>query len=207
MKKKDILIKIIFSLAFIFSWVAVWAVTPAEALQEAKKKLASTSSISADFSMKAGGKTIKGTLQSKGTKFVLTSNVSSNWYNGKDLYTYVPSQSETTVFTPTRSELAEVNPLLYINSSSEFKATGTKTKKPGVETVILIPSKSGTGVKSVTLELDSKTYLPKNIKLVPTSGGTIDVAISNIKLNFKPADSLFEYPASKYKNVKINDMR
>ena len=83
----------------------------------------------------------------------------------------------------------------------------SKEKKAGVETVSLIPLKKGSGVKSVTLEIDSKTMLPRTIKLTPTTGGNIVVTLSNVKLNGGAADSAFEYPKSKYPSAQIIDMR
>lgn len=196
---------ILFCLAFMP--FCMMALTPQEVLNRAKGKLSSASTLSADFTMKLSGQSVKGTIRSKGAKFALVSNASSNWYNGKSLYTYVSSQGETTVFNPSSSELADVNPLLYINSSSQFNVTGTKTKKAGIETVVLIPKKSGTGVKNVIIDLDASSFLPKTIRITPSSGGQVEISISNIKLNQKIADSSFEYPASKYKNTKIIDMR
>ena len=157
--------------------------------------------------MKVSGKSVNGRILSKGTKFALTSNATSNWYNGKDLYTYNPSQGETTVFRPTAEELAEVNPLLYLKSASNFKIVPSKNKKTGIETVVLVPKSSGTGVKNVMLELDSKTFLPKTIKITPSSGGAIEISITALKLNASVADSSFEYPKAKYPKAKIIDMR
>lgn len=186
---------------------STFAITPQEALDKAKTKLTEASSVSADFSMKIDGRTVKGNIVSKGSKFTLISGVNSNWYNGKNLYTYVPAKSETSVFTPTASELAEVNPLLYLNSASQFKAMGSKTRKAGIETVVLLPIKKGTGVKSVTIGLDAKTFLPKTINVEPTSGSIINITISNIKLNLRVADSTFEYPKAKYPKSQIIDFR
>lgn len=182
------------------------ALSATEILNKSKIKITSASSITADFTMKIGGQAIKGKLLSKGQKFAIISNGSSNWYNGKDLYTYNPKMKETTVFNPTAAELVEVNPLLYINSASSYDIKESKNKTAGVETVILVPKKSG-GVKSVTLGIDSKTFLPKTIKIVPASGSVIELQISNIKLDGKIDNSKFEYPKSSYPNVKINDMR
>lgn len=183
------------------------AITPSEALAKAKSKIESASTVSASFSMKLNGQTVAGTLLAKGNKFALTSGVTSNWYNGTDLYSYVASKNETTVFCPSASELAEVNPLLFIKSASNYKVMGTKTKKAGVETIVLMPKSNGGGIKSVVIELDSKTFLPRNIKVQPTSGATIDLTLSNVKLNAGIADSSFAYPKSKYPKAKIIDMR
>lgn len=206
LRKKEIsrLLALIFAVSLpLFAF----ALTPQEALEKSRQKLASATSVQATFSMKAEGQNIKGKLISKGSKFSLVSSASSNWYNGKELYTYVPSQKETTVFKPTSTEIAEVNPLMYINSGSQFNITGTKTKKNGLETIVLIPKKNGTGVKNIIIDIDSKTYLPKSIKLTMAAGGAVDVTISDITLNSPIKDSTFEYPKDKYKNVKLIDMR
>lgn len=195
------------SLLLIFSFLPSRAVTAQEAFQKGKNAISSAKTISATFSMKTGGQTITGKLLAKGKKFAITSGVTSNWYNGTDLYTYVSSKGETTIFRPTSQELAQVNPLLYLQSSSNYNVTATKAKKAGLETVVLIPKTNSTGVKSVTIDLDAKTYLPKSIKIVPSSGGAIDLTISNIKLNSNIADSSFAYPKNSYPKARIVDMR
>lgn len=184
-----------------------FADTPKEILAKAKNKLSAAKTVTADFTMTANGQTVKGNLTSKGTKFALVSNVSSNWYNGKDLYTYNNAQKETTVFKPTSSELAEVNPLLYLNLADGFNVQGTKAKKSGMETVVLIPKKTGSGVKSVMIDIDSKTFYPRSIKITPSSGQPLTIAITGLKTDVNVPDSKFEYPKDKYKNVTITDMR
>lgn len=183
------------------------ATTPKEAFEAGSAKVSKAKTLQADFTLKGNGQNIKGKIYSKGKKFAITSNNTSNWYNGKDLYTYDASANETYLFTPTTKELTEVNPLVFLNMKDGFKIVGSKTKKEGIETVVLIPEKSGSGLKSVTIDLNSKTYLPETIKIVPSSGGIIQVGISNVKLNENIADSTFEYPKTKYPGVEINDMR
>lgn len=185
----------------------VHALTATEVFQKGKNKLTLAKTVTASFSMKADGNIFTGKLLSKGNKFTITSNASSYWYNGSDLYTYIPKKSETTVFKPSSSELLEINPLLYLNSSTSYNITTTKTKKAGLETIVLLPKTSRSSVKSVTIDLDSKTFLPKYIKIVTSSGGIIDLSILNIQLNSNISDSSFTYPKSSYPKAKIIDMR
>lgn len=192
---------------FLFFPVLCYAITAQEAYEKGKNKLSSASSITADFTMKTNGGTVKGKIVSKGNKFAITSNASSNWYNGVDLYTYLPSKAETTIFKPTAQELSEVNPLLYLKTASNYKVSATKTKKQGLETIVLIPKSSGSSVKSVTLDLDDKTFLPKSLKIISASGATIEISITNLKLNSSISDNAFAYPKSKYPKAKIIDMR
>lgn len=184
-----------------------YALNPAQALENAKNKISAAKTITSDFILSSGGNTVKGKLSCKGTKFALTSSAVSSWYDGKSLYTYNPANSETYLYNPTPAELAEANPLLYLNSVADYNIAAAKTPKAGVETVVLLPKKNGTSVKSVTLEIDSKTFLPKLIRVVPSSGSAIQITLSNVKLNGSVGDSTFEYPKSKYPKVPVVDMR
>lgn len=183
------------------------ALTPSEALNKAKAKISAAKSLSADFSLTMGGKSTSGKLITKGSKFALTSGLTSSWYDGTCLYVYNPSTSETTVIKPSDTELAESNPLSYINSSGNYNVSGSKQATSGMETVVLIPKKSGTGIKNVMIQLNSSTFLPSKITMTPTSGGKITISLSNIKLNATVADSQFTYPKSQYPKAKIIDLR
>lgn len=192
--------------AMIFCYGAANALTPAESFRKGKEAISKAKSLSANFVMKVSGQTVSGQIYSKGSKFAITSNATSSWYNGKSLYTYDPSANETYVFNPTQDELREANPLLYLNTSSGYDIKATKSKKKGVESLILIPKKASS-VKSVAIDLDSKTFLPKTITIRPTSGAEITLTISGIKLNGNIGDGTFEYPKTKYPKAKVVDMR
>lgn len=198
---------ILLFIAMMVSVMPSFALTPSEVLEKGRQKIASAKTLTADFSMKINGQSVKGTISSKGNKFAIVSNLTSNWYNGKDLYTYNGMNKETSVFKPSASDLADVNPLLYISTAKNYNVSATKNKKTGLETVVLIPKQKGSSVKSVTIDFDASTYLPKSILVAPVSGGAIQLSLSNIKLNGSVADSQFEYPKSKYPKVKINDLR
>lgn len=185
----------------------IFALTPDETLQKARQKIAGAKSLSADFKMTLNGATYSGKIQSKGSKFSIVSNVSSSWYDGTNMWTYNAASKETTLFKPTASELSEANPLLYISGAGNYNVTASKTKKKGLETVVLVPKKAGTGVKNVMIHLNSSTFLPSQIEITPSSGQKITVTVSNIKLNPTISDSQFTYPKSSYKNVKVVDLR
>lgn len=199
--------KYILCVILMFAPLVMSALTPTEVFEKAKSKIKGASTISASFKMAVGGRSCNGTLMSKGSKFCLTSNLTSSWYDGKSLWVYNPSSAETTVVKPDASELQEANPLLYISAASNFKVMSSKQKKAGNETVVLVPTKNGTGVKSVMLFINSSTYLPTSIEITPTSGSKVTLTLSNIKLNTSISDSKFTYPKSSYPKAKVVDLR
>ena len=184
-----------------------YALTAQEILNKASAKINGASSVKADFSMTINGQRCKGSLAAKGSKFSLVSSVGSSWYDGKDLWSYSPSNGETTVIKPSAGDLMETNPLMYAKGASNYTATLSKTKVSGKETVVLIPKSKGTGIKSVTLTLNSSSFLPEKVVITPSSGNSVTINISNLKLNAPVKDSDFVYPKAKYPKVKIIDLR
>lgn len=186
---------------------AFGALTSVQVFDKAKEKITSAKSLQADFSMSAQGQTIKGKIYAKGSKFSIISSSTSSWYNGKLLYTYDKGANETYLYSPSEKELREVNPLIYLSSSSDYKITGKKEKTKGMESVILIPQKARSGIKSIMIDIDTKNYTPTKIIINTSGGGTMILNISNVKLDVNLENATFEYPKSKYPNVSISDMR
>lgn len=190
-----------------FPFSAFGALTSVQIFDKAKEKITSAKSLQADFSMSAQGQTVKGKIYAKGSKFSIISSSTSSWYNGKLLYTYDKGSNETYLYSPSEKELREVNPLIYLSSSSEYKITGKKEKTKGMESVILNPQKAGSGIKSIMIDIDTKNYTPTKIVINTSGGGTMILNISNVKLDVNLGNATFEYPKSKYPNVSISDMR
>lgn len=190
-----------------FPFSAFGALTSVQVFDKAKEKITSAKSLQADFSMSAQGQTIKGKIYAKGSKFSIISSSTSSWYNGKLLYTYDKGANETYLYSPSEKELREVNPLVYLSSSSDYKITGKKEKTKGMESVILIPQKARSGIKSIMIDIDTKNYTPTKIIINTSGGGTMILNISNVKLDVNLGNATFEYPKSKYPNVSISDMR
>lgn len=200
-------------LLFLITSLSVFALTAAdggasETLDKAAAKLRGASGVACSFELKVGGKTVNGNLYSSGKKFSISSPVSSSWYNGKNMWTYNPSSGETTIVTPTGAELAEVNPLLYVdgwktNFTAAFAKGGTKSSS----TVILTPKKKNSGIKSVIIVINPSTFLPSAVTVVQTGAQPVSIKLKSVNLKANNPTSLFEYPAKKYPKAEIIDLR
>lgn len=197
------LVMIVGMLVFPFE---IFSMSATEVFGKAKGKLEGAKTLTAEFNISTAGGNITGNLYSKGKKFSLITDATSNWYNGEDLYTYDKSAGETFRYKPTSGELGEINPLLYIRNSANYKIMESKESRKDIAAVTLLPKKKG-NVKKVTVEIDKKTWLPKAVTVTPVSGSPVVITISKIKLNVALGDSYFEYPRSKYPKVKVTDMR
>ena len=179
------------------------AATPEQTMDAIARRLQGAGSIDAAFSMTGAQGAAKGTLLTKGKKFTVSSGGHTVWYDGRDMWAYSPASKEVTVWTPTASELAESNPLLYLTSYRDYNV------KAGASagSVVLTPKKRG-GVKSVevTFSGSGANATVKQIK-VAMSGGTTTVNVTSLRLNTNPSDASFRFNTSKYPGVKVTDLR
>lgn len=194
--------KIITILATLLMPLLATAFTPQEVVEKSAAKIRSSASLSASFTG-----TTSGTLLTSGKKFSINTGGFGIWYNGTDMWTYSQQTGETTITTPTPSELLETNPLEIINNYSK-KFTATKLDdQSGKYTLKLTPKAKGESVKAATLVIDTRTWLPASIDMVMSNGSRFTLNITSITEGKAPSASNFEYPQKKYPGVEVVDLR
>ena len=177
-------------------------------LKRAATAIKSAEGLNASFTLTSGTHKLNGTMKSSGTKFSLETSSTSTWYDGKTMWTYNGNNKETTVTTPTKSELAEANPLYIVNAySSNFTAAFAKSQPKGGKTIVLTPKSKKLGYKSVHITIPDKSSFPSQVIVIPASGQRIAISISQIKTGLKFPDATFTYPKSKYPKAEIVDLR
>lgn len=194
------------SIICLVSPMIVNAQQASELLSKCSAKLKAAKSLKCDFTMKANGNSLTGTLLSKGAKFSITVPGAGTWYNGKSIWSYNKAMGETTVWTPTRSDLMEANPLLYISTEKDYTVSEQGKSVNGVRTIVLTPKKRNAGVKKVSVGINTKTLLPVSVN-VQSNGGSVAIAIKSIKLNPVLSDASFVYNPATYKGVPVTDLR
>lgn len=182
------------------------ATTPEQSFQACVAKLRGAKSIKAGFNGKMSGRRVSGTLLSKGQKFSLTASGTGTWYDGKNMWSYSSANGETTLWTPSKSELAESNPLLYLASATDYVVKPGSGAKSGEAVVVLTPKRRNSGVKSATVVINTSTNLPKSIS-ISAGSGSYNITFNTITLNPSLSDTQFVYPKSKYPKVPITDLR
>ncbi len=182
--------------------VMAWAYTAQEVLDKASEKIRTAGAITASFSGTADG-----TMVTSGKKFSIDAGGFGIWYNGTDMWTYSQQTGETTLTSPTPSELLETNPMEIIKSYSS-KFTPTKLGDQGGKfTMKLTPKAKNSNVKAATLVIDTRTWLPASIDMVMSNGSRFTLNIKSITEGKAPAASSFEYPEKKYPGIEVVDLR
>lgn len=177
-------------------------------LKKVSAAISNAGGLSSGFAMSSGGTTLKGTLKSDGDRFSIETPSSSVWFDGKTMWTHNSRTNETTVTTPTATELAEANPLHLVKAyTGSFTAAFAKSQTKGSKTIVLTPKSKKLGYKSVHVTIPDGSSFPSQLVVIPSSGQKIVVRISSVKTRQKYAAAAFAYPSARYKGVEIVDLR
>lgn len=201
-------LRLIFSIIYLFAVVSINASTASDVVAKAATLAKTAKGINAQFSIKSGNSNITGVMKGSGSKFALTTPSFSTWYNGKNMWTYNSVSKETTLVLPTKAELAESNPFVYLNSyTSDYTASFSAKKRSGCHVVNLTPKSKKNPIKLIEIAINSKTYKPENFLIIPKSGSPTTINIISLNYNISLKSSEFEYPKNKYPKVQIIDLR
>lgn len=183
------------------------ALTPEQVAQKAAAVISNARSISASFTVSSGGKESKGSIKSLGTKFTVQLPEFSTWYDGKDMYTYNPRTSETTVTVPTAQELLESNPLLYVKGGAGgYVYNFSPVKRNGKYVVDLIPRNKKSGIKKLTFTINASDFHTERIAVSVGATQTV-IDVTSFKTNLGFSSSEFDYPKSRFPKAEIVDLR
>ncbi len=182
--------------------------TAPQVASQASAKLKNATGIKAEFRIDVNGKSVNGSLLSAGRKYRIMSGAYSAWYDGRSLYTLNPRTKETTLVTPTASELRESNPLMFMDGASESYDLAFAAHQPaGKYMLVLTPKRKNEPIKSVFITLDKKTLLPENIVVTGSDGSVSTLSVTSLKTNMKIGAGIFIYPRDKYPAYRLNDLR
>lgn len=190
------------------SFSAEGAETAMQAINRTVSIISRTNGIKVKFSMSSGGHKASGDLKAAGTRFAISSPGYSTWYDGKTMWVHNSKANETTISVPTRSEVAETNPLALISANSKsFNAVFVKNPPKGCKVIKLTPKVKGTGVKRLLVTIGATNYKPSKIVVTPTGGQTTVFEIKSLDTSSGCRPSDFVYPKSKYKSAEMIDLR
>lgn len=182
-------------------------------LDATAKKITSASGIEATFKLTSFvGSTEQGagngTIQLKGKKYKLNAGDQITWFDGKTLWNYDADIQEVNVTTPTRKEMQTMNPYAFValyKQGYDYTVKNAKYKGKDMYDVTLKAEKPGSDIPEVIITI-SKEYTPLCIRMRQGKNWT-RITITGFSASKKFGDDLFKFPASKYPDAEIIDMR
>ncbi len=167
--------------------------------------------ITADFAMKGdanSGLYMKGTLKMQGKKFYLSTNDLTTWYDGKTMWTYAPSIDEVNITTPTRQELAEINPYLLLDDYKQsFIVKELNNTQKGERQFRLTPTKRNTTIEQIVLTIATASNAPISFEITDNNNRKVLIAVTNYNDKVTHSASTFKFDSTQLPQVTIIDLR
>ncbi len=188
---------------------ASYAITPQEVMQQTVAKIKGAKGITGNF--RAGGAqgSASGSFKFDGTRtYIESCQFGKQWFDGKTLWTLNPNTKEVTVSTPEPADVADANPLIYLNGyNSTYRLYFSKRKEAGKYLVLLNPRNKNAGIKAIEVAINTKTLLPERFIVRTNDDQRSTVYVTNLNLNGTLPQGTFTFPAAKYKDYEIVDIR
>lgn len=184
--------------------VASYGQTAKQVLDKAAAAVSNKTGVKASFTLKGGTMNDKGTISIKGRKFTATTPDVIIWFDGKTQWTYVKKNEEVNVSTPTESQLQQLNPYNFIYMYKKGYSYTMQKKDNGYE-VHLTATDKKRSVQEMYITVNSKTYIPTQIR-VKHSKGWNTIEISNFKKANLP-DGIFRFNSKDFPHAEVIDLR
>lgn len=154
----------------------------------------------------------RGTIRIKGDKFMMETPAGITWFNGKTLWSYLPSTDEVNISTPGREELQSINPYLLLNTYKKgFECTlGNKKtfqNKPVYEVTLTPVNSKNNDIACITIYIDKQTYRPLYIDVMQNNGLITKITVTGYLVKQTFADTLFVFDKKKYPDAEEIDLR
>lgn len=144
----------------------------------------------------------------KGNLYKLNVMEVENYYDGKNIYTYMPEANEVNIKNPEEEEEEMLNPTNLFdihNQGFVQKLVGTEN---GVAYIELTPTDKKRNFKKIGIWVDPATSMIQKVTSFGKDGNDVIITINSIKQPASiPADGFFKFDEKKHPGVEIVDMR
>lgn len=181
------------------------AQTARKVLDKCASTVSQSGGVTASFTMNSAQYgNASGTVSIKGKMFHVQSSATTMWFDGKTLWTYMPSNDEVNISTPTAQQLQSLNPYHFISMYKQGYAY-TMTSSATAYNVHLTSTDAQHKIGEAFITVDKGSYAPTEIRLLQGDRWTT-FTISGLKAERQP-DSKFRFNSSAYPDAEIIDLR
>jgi len=192
-------------LSFIGHVTTCWSQDATAVLDKCASVVSAKEGVKASFVMESAQYgNAQGTISVKGKMFHASTEVAAMWFDGKTQWTYLNSNNEVNVTTPTEAQLQAINPYNFIHLyKSGFKSTMTSANTS--YNVHLTAEDAKRRIQEVFITVDKKSYAPTEVKLRQGTKWTT-FRISDFQ-KASLADNEFRFNSKDYPNAEVIDLR
>ena len=174
-------------------------------LDKAAASVSNPGGVLAHFQMisKQFGST-EGEIAVKGNKFHATTPDATLWFDGKTQWTYMKSNDEVNVSTPSEAQLQAINPYNFINIYKKGYKLSSKKVENFYE-VHLVPTDKNRKIQEMYIIVDANSYHPTHVKMKQKDKWST-VIISQLK-TATLSDDMFQFNSKDFPKAEIIYLR
>ena len=180
-----------------------------ELLERAAASIRASEGIKATFTVQVQGVASEGTIYLRGEKFKLETEGVTTWFDGTTQWTLVDDTEEVNISEPTAEELQSINPYAWLSLYKEgYAVRFTSGANEGERSILMTTAKSRLDMQSIVLVINERTLVPVRLTMAGRGGQDVAVIfIHSYDARQHYEDTLFTYPADKYPEVEVVDLR
>lgn len=185
-----------------------------EILDKSAAKFKSYSAAEIDFSFAMENKSEninenhKGKAFMKGNMYKLELMDVTNYYDGKNIYTYMAEVKEVNIKNPNEEEEEMLNPTaLFDIHNKGFKQKLVNTTN-NIAYIELYPTDLKRNFIKIGIWVNTSNSMIQKVTSFGKDGNNVIITINNIKQSTPvPADSFFKFEPAKFPGVEVIDLR
>lgn len=195
--------------------VSGFAQTARQVLDQTASKLRTSGGVEASFEgtqfkgQHEAGSTA-GCLQVQGSKFKISSNNMTTWFDGHTQWTMLTGSDEVNVSTPTAAELQQVNPYTFLNlykNGYNLKLANTNYHGKACHEVRLLAQNHTNAIQLLIAVIDKQTHLPYSIRIKDNNGEWTRIRVNGIHTHRKWNDAHFRFNQKNHPGIEVIDLR
>ena len=187
--------------------VAQNSMSASQILDKVVSKLRNTPSLNMKVSIQNGKETLNANLIMAKDKFKFLTSEICVYYDGRTQWTVDNSAREVSLTVPTVDELAETNPLAFVNNYRKAYTVKVANSTPSSYTIIMTANKKSFYVRSASVTISSSTWLPTAITAKLSNGQTMTVKVQSATTGNNLPIGEFRYNTKTNPKYDIIDLR
>lgn len=151
--------------------------------------------------------THEGKAWMKGNMYKLNLMDTENYFDGKNIYTYMPEVQEVNIKNPNEDEEEMLNPTTLFDIHNKGFAQKLISNTNGTAYIELLPTDKKRNFTKIGIWISPATSTIQKVTSFGKDGNDITITIKNIKQISAPADSFFKFDTAKHPKVEVIDLR
>ena len=178
-----------------------------QVLDKAVAALQKAPSLTMTMVFKNGNQSANATLVVAKEKFTYQTPGLRVLYDGTTQWTVNDDDSEISITEPTAEEIAETNPLAFVQSYKKNYNVSMVASDENSYTVQLMAKNKSSYIRSAKVTVNSKVWLPTKIDAALATGQTLVINFTTIAQGEELPVSKFRLDSKNFKDYEIIDLR